>query len=354
MAITIIKPNGLSEKGKRENNEDAIYPATSAATANDRLFMVCDGIGGAEKGEIASDLTIKTIAGYFQANQRKAIDESFIQNAVRHTQVQFDQYLVKNPHAKGMGTTLTLCCFSGNKAIIAHIGDSRVYHIRNGEIRFQTEDHSLVNSLVKNNIITPEEALTHPKRNVITRAIQGDSVSKAIPDITILDDLQPGDYFFLCSDGISEAISNATLCEILGSNLSNEGKTEEISNRCKEHSRDNYSAYLIQIDQVSGQTTEKRDLIAIFRNAKEFIQAQKFWVKISLALISLLIILLMIIIFTPAHEKEVKPRQKNSSSKEGNKEVIQYDSTGNSQTNPNITPANAPAAGTVSKSVNDQ
>jgi len=251
MAISIHKPVGLSEKGTRPNNEDALSPIKEFASKNDRLFMVCDGIGGAEKGEAASALTIQSIRKYFKTHPSKKIEQNYIQYAIQYTQSQFDDYLTQNPVARGMGTTLTLLYLADTYVLLAHIGDSRIYQIRDGKILFQTEDHSLVNSLIKNNIITPEEALSHPKRNVITRAIQGNSVSKVQADVAIIRNPQPGDYFFLCSDGILESINDNLLCSILADVRSNEAKMQEILTLCKEHSRDNFSAYLLQISEIT-------------------------------------------------------------------------------------------------------
>ena len=109
-----------------------------------------------------------------------------------------------------MATTLTMVSVGASGITLAHIGDSRIYQFRQGEIIYQTEDHSLVNSLVKLGKISKEEALTHPQKNVIIRAIQG-SEHPTEADVVLLKDIQAGDYFFMCTDGVLERGSH-TLC----------------------------------------------------------------------------------------------------------------------------------------------
>lgn len=250
MSITIESALSINEQGTRDNNEDSLYPPLGEAKTNETLFIVCDGVGGVEHGELASKLTITAFADYFkQINPVVVSDEAYIEGATEHVQQQFDAYLVDHPEAKGMATTLTLLHLHENGATVAHIGDSRVYHIREGKIIWYTEDHSVVNEYIKHKIITPEEAESHPDRNKITRAIQGSDVKKAKADVKLIpiDELQAGDYFLLCSDGILEALTDPELESILGDDRSDEEKIEEIRLRCLEKSSDNYTAYLVKL-----------------------------------------------------------------------------------------------------------
>ena len=118
-----------------------------------------------------------------------------------------------HPEAKGMATTLTMIFIGTTGITLAHVGDSRIYHFRKGEILFQTEDHSLVNSLVKLGKITREEAVHHPQRNVIIRAIQGTD-RPTETDVVLLNDIKAGDYLFMCSDGVLERLNNKGLSDI--------------------------------------------------------------------------------------------------------------------------------------------
>lgn len=252
MVISIHQPHALHEVGQREHNEDSIYPVKGTATASDTLLIVCDGVGGAARGEIASRLAADSFAEYFKANPpQAATDETYWNAAFEHTQTAFDSYIKVTPMSKGMGTTLTLLHLHAEGVTLVHIGDSRIYHVRGEDILFETEDHSLVKQLVKQGIITPEEAIDHPRRNVITRAIQGNAYPSKI-DVHTITDIQAGDYFFLCTDGILESISNENLTTILNLSLDNAAKMEELKKKCEKKSRDNFSAYLVQIKEIEG------------------------------------------------------------------------------------------------------
>jgi serine/threonine protein phosphatase PrpC len=158
MIITIGKPCAITEKGGRSNNEDSIYPLPEQVTLDQKLFMVCDGVGGAEKGEVASSLACESIQTFFSTFLKDDPTPEFIHKAVHYAEVCFDSYVQEHPEAMGMATTLTMAYIASSGIVLAHIGDSRIYHLRKGEILYQTEDHSLVNSLVKLGKITPEEA----------------------------------------------------------------------------------------------------------------------------------------------------------------------------------------------------
>jgi protein phosphatase len=250
MEIRLNPPLFLNEKGKRENNEDSIFPMPGKVTAEDRLFIVCDGVGGAAKGEVASRLACDSLSAYFSKHQKQA-DEAAILEAFDFTQNQFDDYLLKQPAAKGMGTTLVMMLVHELGLTVAHCGDSRFCHFRKNRIIWQTLDHNITNELVRQGVITAEEAASRPKTNRITRAIQGHTVQKTKPDIHFISDIEEGDLFFLCSDGILEAVSDADLTDILSSAQTLNEKMEIIHQICEANSRDNFSAYLIEVDAVN-------------------------------------------------------------------------------------------------------
>ena len=247
ITISLRQPIGMSERGKRANNEDSIFPLQ--AHPQDSLFIVCDGVGGAAKGNIASRLVCDSFAKIF--TDVKTSEPHIIGMALQEVEQAVYNYTRANPESMGMATTLTLLHFHENGATVAHVGDSRIYQIRDGEILYRSEDHSFVQELVRSGIITPEQAATHPKRNVITRAIQGtENPTKA--DVYILQDIQPQDYFFLCSDGILESVNDGTLCEVLLAHEGNEEKIDTIKSLCEARSRDNFSCYLIQVEAAEG------------------------------------------------------------------------------------------------------
>lgn len=231
----------ISEDGKRPYNEDFFF-----ADQKSDLFLVCDGVGGNNKGEVAS----RKACEYFSEHLPSTSDFSLttIEKTLVQCESKFDEYTSQNPDAKGMATTLTLLKLFPEKAVIGHIGDSRVYHVRNGEILFQTSDHSFVNELVASGFLTPEEALTHPKRNQITRAIQG-SENNTYIDVHEIDSVETNDYFMLCSDGILEGIDNEFIQNNFLENNSLENIKELILNNCREKSNDNYTTIVIKISQ---------------------------------------------------------------------------------------------------------
>ena len=237
----------LNERGKRSNNEDYIICGNFPDNQG-YFFVVCDGVGGADKGEVASKLACQRIEKYLLNNVSDTYNQDYMDGMIDFVENKFDNYTNQYPEAKGMATTMVLLILHSDEAIAAHIGDSRIYHIRKNNILYKTQDHSLVNEFVRSGIITEEEALTHPQRNVITRAIQGRNVKQVKADIHYISNVQFLDYFFLCSDGILESITDSQLIQILSENWDNKKKIDFIRKQCAAFSKDNYSAFLIQID----------------------------------------------------------------------------------------------------------
>ena len=189
-------------------------------------------------------------------NALNVYDDEQSKNAVSYThldvykrqEVRFDDYVKNHPEAKGMATTLTMVSVGASGITLAHIGDSRIYQFRQGEIIYQTEDHSLVNSLVKLGKISKEEALTHPQKNVIIRAIQG-SEHPTEADVVILKDIQAGDYFFMCTDGVLERLKNEDLSSIFSTYNNPEDIKDGIMAACCGKTRDNFSFYILPVQK---------------------------------------------------------------------------------------------------------
>jgi PPM family protein phosphatase len=185
---------------KRRRNEDAFVVAPP-------LFAVADGMGGAQAGEIASKLAAAALEdtdpGRLTGPERVA---SLIQEANRrvHERSSVD------PATSGMGTTMTVALVEGDGVVIGHVGDSRAYLVRGHEIEQITEDHSLVNELLKSGKLSPEEAETHPQRSVITRAVGTD------PDVDVDSftvHTQKGDVFLICSDGLTDMVDDSAILD---------------------------------------------------------------------------------------------------------------------------------------------
>ena len=242
MQVAVGQPFAASETGGRANNEDAIYPAIGqAAGGTGALFVVCDGVGGAERGEVASALACEALADGMAVTGGRDVQE-----AVRCAERRFDAYLAAHPEATGMATTLTMLAFGDGGVTVAHIGDSRVYQFRDGRIVFRTEDHSLVNVWVKRGRITAEEATRHPQRHVITRAIQGSS-APAEADVVRLTDVRPGDRFLLCTDGVTDIITDDALSSLFATHSTPEAVGRAIIDACSVRARDNFSFYIVPI-----------------------------------------------------------------------------------------------------------
>jgi serine/threonine protein phosphatase PrpC len=256
MAITIHSPLGFTYQGQRENNEDSIYPPAGEATAQHRFFIVCDGVGGAQKGELASHIAVTGFVDYFAKHPSSVYSEAVIKAAFAYVLEQFDAMLQQQHLLRGMATTLTFVGIGEKEVTVAHIGDSRIYQIRQGVIVFKSEDHSKVNYLLKTGLITEQQAKNHPERNVITRAIQGSHKETDI-EINHLTDVQSGDYFFQCTDGVLENVTDEALCQILDSEQPDTKKLQLILNLCEGNTRDNYSGYLVQIAEVGESLISK-------------------------------------------------------------------------------------------------
>lgn len=263
MHITIGKPYAASEKGGRANNEDFLYPTPEAVNTNQKLFIVCDGVGGANKGEIASSMACELFQSYISSFSEGEIDQEIINKAIQYTEVHFKDYVKNNPDAAGMATTLAMA-YIGNKGItLAHVGDSRIYHFRKGRILHQTEDHSLVYSLYKLKTISKEEMKTHPKRNVITRAIQGSS-NPTFADVTLLTDVEAGDYLFICTDGVLEPYTDQELSALFDGSHNAEYCKDALIENCNGVTKDNFSFYIIPIQHVRDTMTIKQNILSFF------------------------------------------------------------------------------------------
>ncbi len=262
MQATIETLLFFNEKGRRQSNQDSIFWTALQDQALYSNFVVCDGVGGARDGEIASRVAAEGFGRYLQ--DRLANDFA-IKEALNQVQGEIDEYLRDHPNSRGMGTTMTLLQLHPEGFSIAHIGDSRVYHIRNGYIVFCTEDHSLVAQLKKQGLIEESE---RAQRNIITRAIQGKTVNPVKEEVYFSNDLQTGDYFLLCTDGVWDCLPDVELLHILTQESADVVKVNTIQQICAEKSNDNYSMILVRIGPL------EQDKTAADRKASE---SEEYW-----------------------------------------------------------------------------
>jgi len=255
MLIRINQPIGFSHVGQRTNNQDTLCPAIDEIGTDDSLFVVCDGMGGADKGEVASRLLCDAIAGYAASMDYPVLDAVHLKTALDRAYDSYHAYLGQYPLVNRMGSTLALMQLHQHGVTLAHIGDSRVYQVRGGRVIFQTQDHRQVNDMVEAGIITAEQARTHPWRNRLSRAVVAQSTpdhvsTRPSPDSVLLTDVQTGDYFFMCTDGVMEQIDTPTLETLLGNDEPDATKMDRLQAICSRQTKDNYSGYLISIQCV--------------------------------------------------------------------------------------------------------
>ena len=251
MKISLYPPLSIHEIGQRPNQEDSIIQW------NNRLFVLCDGMGGHEKGEVASQTVCKSLVTWF--NQNINTDDGFtddqLREAIEYAYQQLDKYA--DGSLKQMGTTLTLLYVHAQGVTAAHIGDSRIYHIRPnssplerlGEVLYQSRDHSLAFDLFQSGEISYDEMQNFIQKNVITRAMTPGEDNRHRPDIIHITDIQPGDYFYMCSDGMLEQMSNNELVMLLSTDVKDEEKRQKLIDATS-NNQDNHSAWLIHIKDI--------------------------------------------------------------------------------------------------------
>jgi PPM family protein phosphatase len=188
----------------REGNEDSAY-------AGPNLLAIADGMGGHAAGEVASSVAISALAGLDTELPQDQMLES-LAAAVAQANNTLHEMSIKDPSVEGMGTTLTALLWSKGTIAICHIGDSRAYLLRDGDFHQITRDHTLVQSLVDDGRLSPAQAATHPQRSLVMRALQ--SGTEAEPDLSLIE-AKAGDRYLLCSDGLSDVVSESTLRERL-------------------------------------------------------------------------------------------------------------------------------------------
>lgn len=240
------------QKGAREEQQDARFPDTDFPAPGERTFIVCDGVGGETDGTIASQTVCKAFADFMAGYANPAYE--FTQSAFRDA-ISFAYHrLLKAIGQRGtnMATTLTFLHFNARNAIVAHMGDSRVYQIRpKTGILYRTSDHSLVNVLVHSGTITPEAAINHPKGNVITRCMSytEPGAEPSAADVLLLTDIEPGDYFLLCTDGVIHQIDDQYITDLLSAEIPDDEKISTLA-RVSESSSDNNTAILVRIEDA--------------------------------------------------------------------------------------------------------
>jgi serine/threonine protein phosphatase PrpC len=205
---------------KRSHNEDSF-----TVIEEENLYLVADGMGGHASGEVASQLAIETIRNFFQAtgedpdatwpykmDKTRKYEENRLITGIKLANLRIFEAAQAEARYRGMGTTITACFFVPEGIYLAHVGDSRIYRLRDGKYEQITEDHSLLNDYMKMKKLTPEEIENFPHKNVIVRAL---GMKETVKVDTTFDVPKPGDVFLMCSDGLSGMVDDSGMQRVL-------------------------------------------------------------------------------------------------------------------------------------------
>lgn len=246
MNISIQKPFSISECGKSIAHEDALFPQKERVSINDRLFLVCCGIGSSNKKERAGSLVCNSVRTYFNTflDPERDFSSDFIRKAVCYAEICLDDALINHP-LKKVKCSLSLLYIARDGIYLAYTGDCGVYQFRNGKIVFRTE-------YKYNHITTGSE----------NRYIQG-SERPAVVEILKITDIRPEDCFMMCTGSVKEAIPGDEMEELFSCEESYAEKTARIREICELRSVNNYSAYLIPIQETGKINVFKQVMTSI-------------------------------------------------------------------------------------------
>lgn len=222
----------------RKNNEDALI------FIEPEIFAVADGMGGQAAGEIASRILIDTVKNFLPTIP-EPLNEDILKKAILKSNAAILREAAENPNYRGMGTTATILHLYDRRAYYAHVGDSRLYRLRNKNFEQMTQDHSYVENLVRKGEITPAEARVHPMKNILTQAVG------AVEEITVDTagfSIEAGDIFLLCTDGLTNMVEDKKIAEIL---LTAENPAESLIQAALENGGlDNVSVIVVGVENL--------------------------------------------------------------------------------------------------------
>ncbi len=213
----------------REHNED-----DSLMAPEEHVYVVADGMGGHNCGEVASYLAVRSVQEFYADNDLtkrlqhlyddlrgkeglgdiSSFHEFRLRSAIEYGNLQIFRQASTDPRLEDMGTTIVGIAFTGNRVYIGHVGDSRAYRLRQGKLEQLTEDHSLANEYIRMNLLRPEDLPYFPYKNVIVRAL---GLQEDVDVDTFYRTTRPGDRYLLCSDGLTDMVTDAEIAEVLAS-----------------------------------------------------------------------------------------------------------------------------------------
>jgi protein phosphatase len=273
-APVAVHSYGLTDRGKvRDSNEDNFLIAELGRTLwvhqsslpqehtqygrnRGHVFLVADGMGGHQAGEVASALSVAAIEAFVlhilrrfsnvQARDEPTVVKDF-QAALREANARIFEETAHHPEFRGMGTTLTMAFATNWKLFVVHAGDSRCYLFRAGQLRQLTTDHTWVGELVRHGLIRAEQAAEHPYRHIVTNVLGGTEAS--VEAQVQREDLQPGDVVLLCSDGLTDMVDDAAIAAILQAQPTPQAACEKLVAIANENGgKDNVTAIVARFD----------------------------------------------------------------------------------------------------------
>jgi len=238
-ASASVSDRGLSDK--RPVNEDSYLELSELG-----LFAVADGVGGAQAGDFASQMAMETLGEAFRNLPQNFDAEQALRIAIEHANQSIFTMSNELPQLASMATTIAALHVNGNIATIAHVGDSRVYRVEpDGSLKRETADHSVVEEEVRAGRMTPEEALVHPSRNVISRALGAEETVDIDIKMTMVE---PGTMFLLCSDGITRHLADAEIERLFNDEIEPKILCEQMKEICYDRgAEDNLTAVVVRV-----------------------------------------------------------------------------------------------------------
>ena len=218
---------GKTDIGRvRQNNEDSFFVRNEPLGKLHNLFIVADGMGGHQAGEVASEAAIQHFCAFIEADESGNVyTETLLADAARHANNKVYNLSLAEESTHGMGTTLSACCCDDKNLYFAHVGDSRIYMFSGGQLKQLTVDHTYVEEMVRQGLMTEEESVNNPNRHLLTRALGTDFDVPVDAGVVPLAD---GDMILLCSDGLTTMLENDEIATILYGADTNEAKTEKL------------------------------------------------------------------------------------------------------------------------------
>ena len=222
----------------RPSNQDALLVRPGPFG----LYGVADGMGGHKGGDVASRMAVDTVMG---ALSGKTPDEALLRHGIEAASRRIFDTQAENEALSGMGTTMTVIWEDTARVLLGHVGDSRAYLLRDRELRQVSQDHSMVAELVRDGLLTPEEARNHPYRNIITRALGADA-EVAVDTLEL--DKRPKDLYLICSDGLYEYVPDGEMRDLLLASSLEQAADTLLRLALERGGRDNISLVLSEVD----------------------------------------------------------------------------------------------------------